>query len=259
MNSLLGQADLAVLLGTWVGIVVGLLIFSAIFGDHWLARLGQHILVGVALGYAAVVTWQAMFALSFVQGLLANPAGDIIQWIPIVLALLLVIAGGERILMQGEGGAGSGSRRWLRWLGVAPAGLLIAAGIAIASLGVLQGTLLPQFWRAAQTGFQWRAAPEPFLTGILTLLITVSALIYFGVDPDRHLSRQPRWIASFIRGWIWFGQRAVWLAAGAIFARLIVSRSSLFIAFVEGIVASFMTTGIGNTILTWWQMITGAL
>ena len=144
------QPDWVASAGVWVGLVVALLVFSAILGDHWLARLGQAILVGAGLGYAAAVTWHAVIGLPVVQGLLANPIAEPWNWIPVVLAALLVLAAGERILFQGEGGPPAGGfRRVLRWGGVVPAALLLAAGIAVVAVGAVQGTLLPQFLAAA--------------------------------------------------------------------------------------------------------------
>jgi hypothetical protein len=247
------QPDFMEAAGTWVGLIVSLLVFSAIFGDHWLARLGQAILVGAGLGYAAAITWQAVAGLPFVQGLLAAPLRAPWNWIPIVLALLLVLAAGERIIFQGEGGPPPGGfRRWLRWGGVLPAALLLGAGIAVIAAGTVQGTLLPQFLAAARTGIQWETSLEAFFTGLLTLVITASALVFWGLDPQRHLDAQPPWVQRLMRGWVWFGQRAVWFAAGVLFARLAASRTSLLIAQLDFIRSSLMATEVWRTLQGWW-------
>ncbi len=148
------QPDLVAGAGMWVGLIVALLVFSAILGDHWLARLGQTILVAAGLGYAAAVTWHTMIGLPFVQGLLADPRAAPWNWIPVLLGALLLLAAVERILFQGEGGAPAGGfRRVLRWGGVVPAALLLAAGVAVVAVGAVQGTMLPQFLAAARRGF----------------------------------------------------------------------------------------------------------
>ncbi len=248
------QPDGATAAGVWVGMVVALLVFSAIIGDHWLARLGQSILVGAGLGYAAAVTWQAMLALPFVQNLRAAPSAEPWNWIPIVLALLLAVAAGERILFQGEGGPPAGGvRRLLRWGGLLPAALLVAAGSAIVAVGAVQGTLLPQFFAAARSGIRWESTLDLFLTGILTLVITASALVFFALDPQRHLASQPTWVQRLMRAWIWFGQRAVWLAAGVLFARLAASRTTLLIAYLEYLRVSWLSTGLWQTVEGWWR------
>jgi len=250
---LLMQPDWVANVSMWVGLIVALLVFSAILGDHWLARLGQTILVAAGLGYAAAVTWHAMAGLPFVQGLLADPRAEPWNWIPVLLGVLLLLAAAERILFQGEGGPPAGGfRRVLRWGGVVPAALLLAAGIAVVVVGTVQGTLLPQFLAAARTGIRWEAPLNLFFTGLLTLIITASALVFWGLDPQHHLAGQPNWVQRLMRAWIWFGQRAVWLAAGVIFARLLASRTSLLIAEFEFMRVTFTSTEL-------WQIIQGWL
>jgi hypothetical protein len=252
MADLLSQPDWLETAGVWVGLIVALLVFSAILGDHWLARLGQYILVGAGLGYAAAVTWHAVLGLPFVQELIAAPAAQPWNWTPIVLALLLALAAGERIIFQGEGGPPAGGlRRVLRWGGVLPVALLLGAGVAIVAVGVVQGTLLPQFLHAAVSGLRPEAPLDVFLTGLLTLLITTSALVYFALDPQRHLEGQPGWVQRLMAGWVWLGQRAVWFAAGALFARLAASRTSLLIAQLEWLRATFAATELWQAIQGW--------
>lgn len=247
------QGDWVQAAGVWTGLAVALLVFSAILGDHWLARLGQYILVGAALGYAAAVTWHALLGLSFIQELMAAPAAQPWHWTPVVLALLLLLAAGERLLFQGEGGPPPGGvRRLLRFAGVLPAALLVGGGVAIVAVGAVQGTLLPQFLYAAMTGIQPEAPLDLFLTGLLTLLITAASLVYYAVDPQVHLEGQPAWVGRLVRGFVWFGQRAVWFAAGALFARLAASRTSLLIAQLEWLRATLAATEIWQTMQGWW-------
>ena len=175
MIEALGQIDWQMTAGTWVGFGVSLLILSSILGDHWLARLGNHVLVGAALGYAAVVTWHALMNLPLVHDLVANPVALSWNWIPVALAILLTAASLERIFWQGESGPPRhGWHRVVRWLGMGPAALLVSAGMAIAGLGVVQGTLGPQFLHTAQTGADWQAPWGVFLTGLLAMLLTAS-------------------------------------------------------------------------------------
>lgn len=235
--------------GIWVGLAVALLVFSAVLGDHWLARLGQYILVGGGLGYAAAVTWHALLGLAFVQELMAEPTRALWNWIPVVLALLLALSAAERLLFQGEGGPpAGGARRLLRWAGVLPVALLLGAGVGIVLVGSVQGTLLPQFLAAAVNGLRWEAPPGLFVTGLLTLVITAAALVFFALDPQRHLEGQPIWVQRLMRGWIWLGRRAVWFAAGALFARLAASRTSLLIAQLEWLRATLAATELWQAV-----------
>ena len=61
----------------------------------------------------------------------------------------------------------------------------------------------------------------------------------------------PNWVQRLMRAWVWFGQRAVWLAAGVIFARLLASRTSLLIAEFEFMRATFTSTGLWQIIQSW--------
>ncbi len=102
------------------------------------------------------------------------------------------------------------------------------------------------------------APAEVFLTGALTLLLTTAGLVFFVVDAERHLGGQPAWVQRIMHGWIWLGQRAVWLAAGAIFARLIASRLSLFIAELHYLSSTFQAAGVGESLAAWWRSMTGS-
>jgi hypothetical protein len=99
---------------------------------------------------------------------------------------------------------------------------------------------------------QPEAPLDLFLTGLLTLVITAASLVYFAVDPQTHLEGQGRWVRRLVLGWIWLGQRAVWLAAGALFARLAASRTALLIAQLEWLRATVAATELWQAIQGWW-------
>ena len=122
---------------------------------------------------------------------------------------------------------------------------------------MVQGTLAPQFVAAARGGLPWGSPLLPFLSGLLTLLVTTGALLYFTVDPAQHLTGQPRILARLMDGWLWLGQRAVWLAAGAIFARLFASRISLLLAQLDYWATTWLATGLGQTLAAWWGRLFG--
>ena len=78
------------LAGLWVGLAISLLVFSTILGDHWGARLGQHLLVGASLGYAGAVVWLALRESILVKQLVADPRGYWWHWIAVALLVLLI-------------------------------------------------------------------------------------------------------------------------------------------------------------------------
>ncbi len=245
--------------GVWVGFVVTLLVFSALLGDHLLARFAQYVLVGAVLGYAVAVTWQSILELELVAALRADPWARPWSWLPVALAAIMALAGLERIFAQGRGQAApQGWRAALRILGALPALALVALGVAVALVGAVQGTLAPQFLAAAQSSLTWGAAPAEFAAGVLTLLLATAALLFFVLDPPRHLIHQPVWVQRLMAGWVGIGQRAVWVAAGALFARLFAARLAFFIAELGGWLWRFQFTEIGDLFASWWRMLTGA-
>jgi hypothetical protein len=238
------------LAGFWVGLIMTLLIFSALLGDHGIARAGQHILVGASLGYAGVLVIQHVLRPRLLAPLLASPM-DPALWIPLALGVILLIAGLARTAHQGSDHPLPLWRRGIYSLGRVPVALLLAVGIGAGLFGALQGTLLPQFRRAAQSAFDTGAAPPDFFTGTLTLVITTATLLYLYGNPERTLAEQPVVVRRFMHGWIWLGRRAIWLAAGLIFARLLASRLSLLIARVEYLTATLSDSPLARWLERW--------
>ncbi len=258
----LGIEPLATNLGIWVGFIFSLLIFSAIVGDHALTRLAQHILVGASLGYLAVLVLRdvlqpRLFIPLFSTGSHAD-ARHLQLWIPLILGLCLGAAGLDRMLQSGKPGGGEAwiGRRLLHGLGMIPATLLLGVSVAVGLLGLFQGTLLPQFWRAMNPGIAWSAAPIPLFASVLTLLLTTATLLHLSVRLDQQLSRQPIVMRSLLEAWLWLGKRALWVAAGVIFARLVAARLSLLIGRMEFFLFSLNETGIWHWAETLWRWLT---
>lgn len=231
--------------GFWVGLLVTLLIFSAVFGDNVLSRFGQHLLVGASLGYAAVLAVQHVLRPRLWTPLSTDPAATPLLWAPLILGVLLLAAGLDRTWRPARpGDTLPGWRRGLHRAGRLPVALLIGVGLAAGIFGSLQGTFFPQFLRAARIAFDPSAPGLLFLIGVLTLLITTATLLYFYVDPQRYLAEQPVYVRRVLSGWIWVGQRAVWIAAGFIFARLMASRLSLLIDRIAYLLAALYATSL---------------
>ena len=241
-------------LGGWVAFIFTLMIFSALAGDHAVARLAQHILVGASLGYGAVLAARHVLLPRLLLPLAEGQAGVYAGWLPLGLTVVLLLAGIDRILFQpsSRGDPISAWRRLLRGSGRLVAALLAGIGLGAGIMGALQGTLIPQYLRAAQIGFEPNAPGLLPLAGLLTLVLTTATLLHLYLNPARHLERQPAYVRSLMAGWLWLGQRALWLAAGLIFARLAASRLSLLIARV-----TFLTGMIHETAFWAWLMSLG--
>lgn len=229
----------------WLGFLVSLAIFSLLVRENFLARFTLHILVGTTLGYAAVMAWQAVLHPMLIAPLMNDPAANVALLFPLVLGLILLIAGLERVFQpRRQSQQLAGWRRMLGLLGAFPVALVLGLSIAILTLGTIQGTLAPQSLRAAATGLDGSGGPIQFLLGVLMLLITTGALLHLRIKPERDLAEQPAWVRSLLIGWMAIGKRGIWLATGVIFARLMASRFSLLIARVQFLADQLETTGL---------------
>jgi hypothetical protein len=143
------------LLGLAVGLLLTLFVFSYLLGDNWLYRVAVHIMVGVSAAYATVIAIEELFVPVFSR-LLAEPTslGNLLWLIPLALSVLLLL-------------------NWLRpvaWLANSSVALLVGTGAAVALVGVITGTVLPQILSAPGEGI---------FEQVLVALLTISTLLYF--------------------------------------------------------------------------------
>lgn len=225
--------------GLWIALAMSLLLFTLLAGDNPWARLAQHLLVGAGLGYAAVIAVQQVLRPRLFTPLSSDGAPWL--WLPLVLVVLLFLAGFDRIVR----GAATGDRlaALLHAVGGAITALMLSVALATLLVGALQATLLRQFWRAASTGWNWGAPGAEFVNGLLALVLTIAALLAITVDRTRHLQDQPAALRWFAQGWLWIGERALWFAAGVLFVRLFASRLTLLVAQVESLLRTMHTIG----------------
>ena len=241
-------------LGLWVGFIFSLLIFSALAGENALARLAQHILVGASLGYVAILVVRDVLQPRLFTPLWQDPTTHPLLWIPLILGGLLCAAGLERMLApQKLGIIAPLWRRILFSAGLLPVALLLGVGSAVALIGEVQGTLLPQFLRAASTGLIRSASANVFLTSSLTLLLTTATLLHLSVRLEQGTIQQPGIMRRVLSAWIWLGKHALWLATGVIFARLVAARLSLLIGRLEFFLFSLNATGLWQWAETLWK------
>lgn len=175
--------DAALQIGTVLGFVLTLMIYSYLLGDNPLYRLAVHVLVGVGMGYAFVVVIYSVFIPQFVlpfQRIMDGASldlGEQAQPLVAVLAVFLLLKLSPRTAPFGN----------------LAMGFVMGIGAAVAVSGAVLGTLLPQI---AATALPLLPEAEAFifpdegiLTNVLAVLIlvagTITSLLYF------HFSTQP--------------------------------------------------------------------
>lgn len=132
LQSLIGffsemPAGAAEVIGIWVAALLTLAVLSAILGYNPAFRLAEHLLVGVAAGYAGAIAWN-LALLPRLRLLVSEPATYWYYGIFFALGLLLLTRG---------------TRAFSR-LGNLPLGVLFGTGAALALGGALSGSLVPQ-------------------------------------------------------------------------------------------------------------------
>jgi hypothetical protein len=140
------------LAGLLLGFLLTLFVYSYIWRDNPLYRLAVHLLVGAGAGYAAVILMQTVF-LPVLQAL-SQPGTLPVAWIvPFLFALLLLL----KLV------------RPLAWLGNSAVAYLVGVGAAVALIGAIAGTLLPQI----------TAVYPDVISGILVAVLTLLVLLTF--------------------------------------------------------------------------------
>jgi hypothetical protein len=225
------DAFLPELIGVWVSVILTLAVFSYLLGDNALFRLAEHIFVGVASGYVAlVVIHNVLIAKLLVPILVAAVGGSWTQlaWLAIPLALgLFLFAKSVRRLAP------------LSWLGSLSVAVLLGVGAALAIRGALLGTLLPQASATANVthyidryGLAWG-----WTSGILVLVGATGSLLHFhfGVGKRRPLAKLR---ALVVRIWGGLGWWFILIAFGAILATTFMARMSLLISRIDFLIDS---------------------
>jgi len=241
--------------GLWVGLLITLAIFSLLFGDNLLARVAQHLLVGAGMGYAVLLAVQYVLA----PRLLAPMARG--EWLShlllLLLALLLLVAGLERIFAQGGelGGrsvqTGRG-RKLLHGLGAIPLAIVLGVGMGAAVVGIVQGTLYVQVWQVLVGTWDDAPAGAGVWMGALTLLLTTATLLHLSLNRREQIDPLPRPLRDLLALWMWVGERALWIATGILLARLFASRLTLLVDRMGWLANSLQATGLWQWMQTIW-------
>lgn len=192
-------------LGVWVGASLTLLVFSYLLGDTPLFRVAQAIFVGVTIGYAITAAVYLVLVPLLFDPLFLDPVTNSYLLIPLVLGLLLL------------------AKLRAAWspLGNLTIAFLFGVGSALALGGALEGTLLPQLSALV--------VPLDSLENGLLVVGALGALLSFRFIQPQATRPTTRLIEAFGRGWGAFGRWFVFIALGALFASVAVSRISILV------------------------------
>ncbi len=147
------------LLGTLLGFVLTVAVFSYILGDNPLFRLAVHLFIGVAAGYAAALAVFNVLLPQLILPMMADDTQRLFLLTPLVLCVLLLTK----------------ISRGLERLGNPSVGFLVGVGAAVTIGGSIVGTLFPQVAASTQT----LRSGWGILNGAVVLVGTVSTLAYF--------------------------------------------------------------------------------
>lgn len=246
----------------WIAFLFSLLFLGLLTGNQAPAKVGQYLLVGVSLGYLGALLVQHVLRPRLLAPLQAAPWAHGSLWLALALGLLLWSAAGERLWWPKRSGAPpsgepSALRRALRLAGTIPVALLVGITVASVVLGLWQGSLLPQFWAAAASGFVWSNSLTEALVSVLVLLLTTATLLHWTTDMDKLVAQQPRWLQQLLMVWRGIGKRALWFAAGVLFARLLAAHLSLVIGRFQFLLLALQKSFLWQGAESIWRLLAG--
>ena len=220
--------------GVWVGLAVSLSLFSLIWGEQWLARLMQHILIGATTGWILILVWQRLLQprllTPWLQGQF-TPGNTV----PVIFVLILILGA---FAPRSRTAEAHFLDRSLQGMASLVSSFLVAAALATGLVGLWQGTMLPQIQTGVTTA-DWLP---------VALLLTLIVLLHQTVKP-RYLHHLPPRIVSLLQFTGRFGHPLLMLASGMVLARLITSRITLLTAFLENTLRRVQASGL----LEWLQ------
>jgi hypothetical protein len=206
------------LVGVWVAAILTLMVYSRLIKDNPLARLAEHLFVGAAVGYAAVLAYHNVLLPNLIRPLTIDPAHNVALFAPAILVVFLLL----RPIAP------------LRALASLPLAVVVGAGAALAIAGAVAGSLLPQV-RATMLSLSLAQPAEVFINNLLIVVGVISTILYFFFTAkDSTLPGRGLRVASFIGKWTMI------LAFGAVFATTVTARLSLLVGRAQFLMGDWL-------------------
>lgn len=219
-------------IGSLVGFLLTLMVFSYLIGDNLLFRIAMHIFIGVAAGFAAVIAIENIIFPQLIEPFFKDTQGGLVlAIIPLVLAGLLLFKVSPR----------------LAFVGNLPTAYLVGVSAAAAIGGAVTGTLIPQVFasvnlldlqsnQALGDGLGLR-----IINGVIILVGTVATMAYFQfskIPPTSERSQIQNWIDGIGQiGQVFIAITFGFLFAGIFSAALtaLIGRAVFLIDFIKEI------------------------
>ena len=199
---MLSSSTLNLITGS-LSFIFTLMIISYLIGDNPLFRLAIYIFVGISAGYAASVAWQHVLLPKLFEPLLFGTMQQrLLLLVPLLLGILMITR------------LSPNSNRF----GDPAMAFLVGTGAAVAILGAVFGTIIPQT-RASIDLFDSSASGnllEHLLEGTIFLAGTISTLVYFQFSSRTSSVGSKR--GKFVMGLGWLGKIFIAITFGVLFA-----------------------------------------
>jgi len=185
--------------GVWVAAGLTLMMFSFIYRDNALFKFGEHLYLGISLGYFMVTTyWQSLY-----PDVYRRIGIDHNYWVilPALLGLFILL----RLVPS------------LGWLSRWAFALLVGGTAGFSIPSVIHGQLLPQL---SKTMAPFGATAPAVINQVLILLGVLSVLIFFFFSVEHK---------KFVGGVSRLGLYFLMISFGASFGNTVMARVSLLI------------------------------
>ena len=228
------------IIGAIVGAVLTLVVFGYLLGDipflgslaKLAYRLVLHLFIGAVVGYSFGVVVREVGVVMIVTPLIEDPVRNLTVAVPVVMGLALFFFK---------------SIRRLAYVGNYSLSYLIGVGAAVALLGALVGTLIPQI-EATASALRLNALDfQSLVKGLLIFAGTVCALLAFDFTTLHRWRGLARTLGRRVVGvgrWFWV------FALGVAFAGALTASLSIFIGRIQYLievaerVAEFLGLGV---------------
>jgi hypothetical protein len=207
MNLTIGE-----IIGTWIAAGLTLMMFSFIYKDNPLFKLGEHLYLGISVGYYINITYWQVIVPDLYRGILIEHNLWLI--IPALLGLFILL----RLVPS------------LSWLSRMSFAFIIGGGSGLAIPNAIHGLFLPQLketLRPFDAGWQGNFDQVVILVGVFTVLI----FFFFSLEHKKLVGGISR-----------IGLYFIMISFGASFGYTVMARISLLIGRFQFLIYDWLGT-----------------